>query len=67
MLRKKVEEVVPAVEVVEKVEERSIRRDCLRGEHDGGVVLGEGKGGLRMPEVRVCERCRSLFVKVEEK
>ncbi len=50
--------------VGEAMEEgKSIRRDCARGEHDGEVVLKEGKGGLGMPEVRVCERCAGLFVR----
>ncbi len=45
------------------LEAKSIKRDCARGEHDGEVVLKEGKGGLGMPEVRVCERCAGLFVR----
>ncbi len=44
-------------------EATSIRRDCSRGEHDGEVVLKEGKGGLGLPEIRLCERCASLFVR----
>ncbi len=79
MTRKKKEEaevvadevVIAAVaaELAEKERAReatSIRRDCARGEHDGEVVMKEGKAGLGMPEVRVCERCGCLFVEKKE-